>query len=52
MQASDLLRYDSGDYPLVLAQNEGFVVTNGIAMGAAGVIRLQVSVEYAETAAY
>jgi hypothetical protein len=52
MQAADLLRYDSGDYPLVLAQNEGFVITNGIAMGAAGVIRLQVSVEYAETAAY
>jgi hypothetical protein len=52
MPTADLLRYDSGDYPLVLAQNEGFVVTNGIAMGAAGVIRLQVSVEYAETAAY
>jgi hypothetical protein len=52
MQAADLFRYDSGDYPLVLAQNEGFVVTNGIAMGAAGVIRLQVSMEFAETAAY
>jgi hypothetical protein len=52
MPTEDLLRYDSGDYPLVLAQNEGFVVTNGIAMGAAGVIRLQVSVEFAETAAY
>jgi len=52
MLTEDLLGYDSGDYPLVLAQNEGFVITNGIAMGAAGVIRLQVSVEYAETAAY
>jgi len=36
----------------VLAQNEGFIIANGIAMGAAGVIRLQVSVEYAETATY
>ena len=52
MPTADLLRYDSGDYPFVLAQNEGFVITNGIAMGAAGVIRLQVAVEYAETAAY
>jgi hypothetical protein len=52
MPTEDLLGYDSGDYPLVLAQNEGFVITNGIAMGAAGVIRLQVSVEFAETAAY
>ena len=52
MPTADLLAYDAGDYPLVLAQNEGFVITNGIAMGAAGVIRLQVSVEYAETAAY
>jgi len=52
MPTADLLRYDSGDYPFVLAQNEGFVITNGIAMGAAGVIRLQVSVEFAETSAY
>jgi len=52
MPITDILEQDSGDYPFVLAQNEGFVITNGIAMGAAGVIRLQVSVEYAEAAAY
>lgn len=52
MPITDILEQDSGDYPFVLAQNEGFVITNGIAMGAAGVIRLQVSMEYAETAAY
>jgi len=52
MPITDILEQDSGDYPFVLAQNEGFVITNGIAMGAAGVIRLQVAVEYAETAAY
>ena len=52
MSPADILEQDAGDYPLVLAQNEGFVIANGIAMGAAGVIRLQVSVEYAETSAY
>lgn len=52
MPPADLLEQDAGDYPLILAQNEGFVIANGIAMGAAGVIRLQVSVEYAETASY
>jgi len=52
MPITDILEQDSGDYPFVLAQNEGFVITNGIAMGAAGVIRLQVSVEFAETSAY
>ena len=52
MSPADILEQDSGDYPLVLAQNEGFVITNGILMGAAGVIRLQVSVEYAEASSY
>lgn len=52
MAPMDLLEQDAGDYPLVFAQNEGFVITNGIAMGAAGVIRLQVSIEFLETAAY
>lgn len=52
MAITDMLEQDSGDYPLVLAQNEGFVILNGILMGAAGVIRLQVSVEYAEASSY
>jgi len=52
MPITDILEQDAGDYPFVLAQNEGFVIANSIAMGAAGVIRLQVSVEYAETASY
>jgi hypothetical protein len=47
-----LLEQDAGDYPLILAQNEGFVITNLIAMGAAGVIQLNVSIEYAEATAY
>ena len=52
MPITDILEQDSGDYPFVLAQNEGFIIANGIAMGAAGVIRLQVSVEYAEVTSY
>lgn len=52
MNATDILEQDAGDYPFVFAQNEGFVIANGIAMGAAGVIRLQVSVEYCETSSY
>jgi len=52
MPITDLHENDAGDYPLVLAQNEGFIVTNLIAMGAAGVIQLQVGVEFFETATY
>ena len=52
MPMSPLFSHDTGDYPLVLAQNEGFIITNGIAMGAVGVINLLVNVEYAETTAY
>jgi hypothetical protein len=52
MPVTPLLSHDPGDYPLILAQNEGFIITNDIAMGAAGVIRLQVNVEFAEATAF
>ena len=52
LPVTNLFSHDTGDYPLILAQNEGFVLTNGIAMGAAGVINLLVGVEFAEAAAY
>ena len=48
----NLLQHTADDYPLVLAQNEGFIITNGIAMGAAGVIKAYVNFEYAEIAAF
>jgi len=48
----NLFSHDPGDYPLVLAQNEGFVIANGFAMGAAGVINLQTAVEFAEVTSY
>ena len=47
-----LLSHDTGDHPMILAQNEGLVVTNVIAMGAAGVIQLHVNIELAEVASY
>lgn len=39
-------------YPIVLAQNEGFIVRNIIALGAAGTIRLSVQVEWDEVSSY
>lgn len=52
MQPFPLLSHDAGDYPLVLAQNEGLVLANSVAMGAAGIIALHVNVEFAEAAAF
>ena len=52
MPMTALLSHDTGDYPVILAQNEGLVITNGIAMGAAGVIQLHVNIEFAEMASY
>lgn len=43
---------NSGDSPLVLAQNEGIVVRNSILMGAGGTARMTVEVAWFETAAY
>ena len=52
MPQTPLLSHDPGDYPIVLAQNEGIVVTNNTLMGAAGVIQLMLNVELAEVTAY
>jgi len=49
---NNLLSHDAGDYPLVLAQNEGFNIMNLVAMGAAGVGTLYVNFEVAEAANY
>jgi hypothetical protein len=48
MNVVEIFSHNTGDYSLVLAQNEGLVLQNAIAMGAAGVIKLYVGVEYAE----
>lgn len=52
MPLTSILPHEVGDYPFVLASNEGFIITNNIAMGAAGVINLQVNVEMAEATAF
>lgn len=48
----NLFSQDAGDYPLILAQNEGFNIMNLTAMGAAGVGTLYVNMEVAEAASY
>jgi hypothetical protein len=49
---NNLLSHDTGDYPLILAQNEGINVMNLTAMGAAGVIKAYVNIELAEASSY
>jgi hypothetical protein len=47
---SALFAKETGDYPLVLAQNESFVIRNLTAMGAAGVGVAYISLEFCELA--
>lgn len=42
----------AGDYELVLAQNEGFVINTVTAFGAAGVGQIYVNMEFAELSTY
>jgi len=49
---TNLLSQDAGDYPVVLAANEGLVMTNQVLMGAGGVGVLVMNVEWAEATAY
>jgi hypothetical protein len=46
-----IYQQQTGDYPLILAANEGFIINNVQTMGAAGVINLYVNVEWFEMAA-
>ena len=43
--------HQTGDYPLILAANEGFIINNVQTMGATGVINLTVTVDWMELAA-
>lgn len=47
----NLLAHAAGDLPVVLANNEGITVTNITALGAAGVVKVYINLEYAEIAA-
>ena len=48
----NLITYRINDHPLVLLNNEGFVITNQVVMGAGGVGTLIVNVEWFETNYY
>lgn len=53
LYAAELDMADSADHPVVLAQNEGFIVRGPtIVFGAAGTANLQVEVAWAEVTAY
>jgi hypothetical protein len=47
-----LISYNFNDYPLVLQNNEGFVIANQVLQGAGGTVGLVVNVEWFETDAY
>jgi hypothetical protein len=49
--SNPIWQHQPGDYPLILANNEGFIINNVQLMGAAGVINLVVNVEWMELAA-
>ena len=51
LTATPIFQHSPGDYPLILANNEGFIINNVTTMGATGVINLTVNVEWMELAA-
>lgn len=52
MTAGNLISHDAGDYPLVLAPNEGFNIQNITVMGVGGVGIAYVNMEFAEVATF
>jgi len=46
-----IFQHQTGDYPLIFASNEGFILSNGLTFGAAGVGAFMVNVEWMELAA-
>jgi hypothetical protein len=51
LTAAPIYQHQPGDYPVILASNEGFIINNVTVMGATGVINLTVNVEWMELAA-
>lgn len=51
MSQQPIFLHQPGDYPLILANNEGFIINNVTVMGATGVINLTVTVDWMELAA-
>ena len=51
LTATPIYQHQPGDYPIIFAANEGFILNNVQLMGATGVINLIVNVEWMELAA-
>jgi len=51
LTAAPIYQHQPGDYPIIFAANEGFILNNVQLMGATGVINLTVNVEWMELAA-
>lgn len=51
LTSQPIFQHQPGDYPIILANNEGFIINNVTTMGAVGVINLTVNVEWMELAA-
>jgi hypothetical protein len=51
MPNTAIFQQQTGDYPLIFANNEGFIINNVQLMGATGVINMYVNVEWFELAA-
>jgi hypothetical protein len=51
LTSTPIFQHSPGDYPLIFANNEGFIINNVTTMGATGVINLTVNVEWMELAA-
>jgi len=48
----NLFSHNTGDYPILLAANEGINILNDTAMGAGGVVTAYITVEVAEVSTY
>lgn len=49
---NNLMSHDTGDYPIVLGQNEGLVIVTATTMGAGGVGFATIAMEFAEASAF
>lgn len=48
LTSTPIYQHQPGDYPIIFAQNEGFIINNVTTMAAGGVINLTVNVEWME----
>jgi hypothetical protein len=49
LQQVELYQNGGNEYPIILANNEGIVITNAVAMGATGVMTVAVNIEWTES---